>query len=271
LKSDARPLPDRLPEDVTIPLGYPVEGICFLHGATYAGNGQQVGLYQIQYADGTVHDIPLVADENIRDWVSPPALLPRERGTQSRIAWTGTTKVFPVASVFQMLWVNPNPEVPVKAVRFANPKSVACPILISLTAVVRDEKAVADRVAAQARARELLRQGTDAFNAGKDTEACDLLQAAWKEAPSLDAAYQALGVVYERLKNEDGVLATYRAWMKAGAKTPLPYNRVGEILEKRKDHKAALDALNRSLQIEWNQPPIIEAKKRLEARANKPD
>jgi hypothetical protein len=59
-------------------------------------------------------------------------------------------------------------------------------------------------------------------------------------------------------------LAAYRAWIKAGAKTPLPYNRIGELLEKRNDYRGALDAYVRSLQVEWNQPPIIEARKRLE-------
>ena len=266
LKSDARPFPDRLPADVPIPVGLRLEGLSFLHAATFAGSGQQVGLYQIEYADETVQEIKLVADENIRDWVSPPALLPREKGTQSRIAWTGTTKVFPVTSVFQMLWVNPRPDVPVRAVRFANPQRVACPILIALTAVVRDEQAVADRKAAQARAQQLLDQGLAASGAGQDTQARDLLQQALTADPSRVAAYQALGATYEKLKDEDGVLATYRAWIKAGAKTPLPYNRVGQILEQRKDDRGALEAYVRSLQIEWNQPPIIEARRRLEKR-----
>jgi hypothetical protein len=264
LKSDARPFPERLPADVSIPLGFRVEGLCFLHAATYAGNGQPVGLYRVEYADGTGHDIPLVADENIRDWISPPALLPREKGTQSRIAWTGSTKLFPTASVFQMLWVNPRPEAAVKSVRFANPRRSACPILIALTAVVPDEKAVTDRKAARARAQQLLDRGLAAFNAGRDVEARELLQKALLEDPSRDAAYRALGSVCERLKDEGGVAAAYRAWIRAGAKTPLPYNRLGELLEKRSDYRGALDAYVRSLQVEWNQPPIIEARKRLE-------
>ncbi len=184
LKSDARPFPERLPADVSIPLGFRVEGLCFLHAATYAGNGQEVGLYRIEYADGTVHDIRLVADENIRDWISPPALLPREKGTQSRIAWTGSTKLFPTASVFQMLWVNPRPEAAVKSVRFANPKRGACPILIALTAVVPDERAATDRKAALARAQQLLDRGLAAFHDGKDVEARGLLQQVLIEDPA---------------------------------------------------------------------------------------
>jgi hypothetical protein len=264
LKSDSRPFPQRMPAGVTIPIGSRVEGLCFLHGVTYATDGEEAGRYQVEYADGRVHDILLVAGENIRDWTSPPALLPQEKGTQSRIAWTGTTKAHPVVCVFQMLWVNPNPETPVRAVRFANPKRKACPILIALTAVVPDEKAAADRAAAKARAKQLLDQSTAALDAGKDAAARELLEKAVREDPSLDAAYRALGGVCEKLKDEDGVLAAYRGWAAAGAKTPLPYNRIGEILEKRKDNRGALDAYQRSLQIEWNQPPMIEAKKRLE-------
>jgi hypothetical protein len=59
----------------------------------------------------------------------------------------------------------------------------------------------------------------------------------------------------------------YRAWAAAGAATPLPYNRIGQILEKQKDYKGALDAYTTSLKIEWNQPPIIEAKERVETLA----
>jgi hypothetical protein len=263
LKSDARPFPEKMPDDVTIPLGHPVEGLWFLHGATYSGDGP-IGFYEVQYADGTAQQIPLVAGENLRDWVSTPALLPREKGTQSRVAWTGTTKVFPVVAVYQMLWVNPNPSVPVKAVRFANPTRIGCPILIALTAAVKDEKAAAEQAAAQARARDLLARGLAAMNAGKDAEARDLLGQAAKADPSLEAAYQALAQVCEKLKDEDAALSAYRAWIQAGAHSPLPFNRVGEILEKRKDYKGALEAYARSLQVEWNQPPIIEAKARME-------
>ena len=82
----------------------------------------------------------------------------------------------------------------------------------------------------------------------------------------MTAAQQALVDLYERQGNEDAALAAYQAWVLAGAATPLPYNRIGEILEKRKDFKGALEAYTKSLKVEWNQPPIIEAKTRLETK-----
>ena len=48
-------------------------------------------------------------------------------------------------------------------------------------------------------------------------------------------------------------------------RNPFPWNRIGEILEKRKDLRGALNAYKKSLKSEWNQPPTIEAVKRLEA------
>ena len=151
-----------------------------------------------------------------------------------------------------------------KAVRFANPTRTALPILIAVTAAVRDEKAAAAQAAARDRAKDLLTQGLAAMKAGQDNAARDSFGEAVKQDPALEAAYRALGQVCEKLKDEDGALAAYRAWVQAGSHSPLPFNRIGEILERQKDYKGALDAYSNSLAIEWNQPPIIEARARLE-------
>jgi Tfp pilus assembly protein PilF len=267
LRSSQRPFPEWMPAEVTIPVGFPVEGLCFLHSVTWSGEGQHAGVYQVQYADGTSQEINLVSGENIRDWTAPPAEFPRERGTRSRVAWTGTTKLFPIVCVFQMLWVNPKPEVVVKAVRFSNPQKAACPILISLTAALKPGKADLEAIAAaQAKARRWLQKGVAAAAASKDDEARDAFRQAIQADPKLDAAHQRLCELCERQGDENPTLAAYRAWAAAGPRTPLPYNKIGEILERRKDDKGALDAYAKSLEIEWNQPPIIEAKSRLMLR-----
>ena len=99
---------------------------------------------------------------------------------------------------------------------------------------------------------------------GKDAEAGAAFRQALQADPTLEAAHQRLVEVCERLKDEGAALAACQAWAAAGAKTPLPYNKIGEILERRHDSKGALEAYTQSLKIEWNQPPIIEAKSRLE-------
>ena len=63
-------------------------------------------------------------------------------------------------------------------------------------------------------------------------------------------------------------LSTRGCCLSSGTATPLPYNRVGEILEKRKDFKGALEAYTQSLKVEWNQPPTGEAIRRLEKALN---
>jgi hypothetical protein len=263
LKARSRPFPELQPEEVTLPVGFPVEGLWFLHGLAYSSKGE-AGRYQIQYADGSAHEIVLESGENLRDWNGAPGGFAREKGTQSRVAWTGSTPVFPVVCVYQMLWVNPRPEVAVKAVRFMNPARSACPVLAGLTAVVAKGREAGSDDGARVKARAALEKGLAAFNAGKDAEARGLLSEAIALDATLDAAHQALGQACERMQDEEATLAAYRAWAQAGARTPLPFNKIGAILERRKDYRGALEAYTRSLEIEWNQPPAIEAKSRLQ-------
>ncbi len=268
LKSNSRPLPDLYPDEVTIPMGYPVEGLSFLHSTAW-GAMAPTGVYDIQYADGTATQIVLVENENIFGWTRAPAEFPRERGTRSRVAWTGTSPIFPVICVCQMLWVNPKPDVPVKAVRFANPPKNMCPVLIAVTAALKPGKAdIEGMAAAVIKARECLKKGIDAADAGKDAEARDAFEQALKADPNLDAAHQRLCELQERSHDEKAALAAYKAWAAAGARTPLPYNKIGQILERQGDNKGALDAYTKSLEVEWNQPPIIEAKTRLQKLLN---
>jgi Tfp pilus assembly protein PilF len=162
-----------------------------------------------------------------------------------------------------MLWVNPKPAVPVKAVRFANPAMKAVPMLLGLTAVV-PKGSLAQAPDVQARAQALLAQASRAVAAKDDAAAEKILKEATTLDPTMTAAHQALADVHGRRGDETAALAAYQAWANAGATTPLPYNRIGDILERRKDYKGALAAYTKSLEIEWNQPPAIEAKARLE-------
>jgi hypothetical protein len=258
-----RPGADKMPYEVTIPLGQKLEGLCFLHSCAYSGYDTEVGLYQVQYEDGTKADIPLDADVNIRDWVGTPGLLLREKGTVSAVAWSGSTKMFAVVAVYRMTWVNPRPEATIRALRFAHPSRQGVPILMGLTAIVGpDQKQPAQ--AATGRAQELFAQAAREPDSGK---AKALLQQAVAADAGLSAAHQALADLCEKAGDQDGAFKTYQAWAQAGAATPLPYNRIGQILEKRKDFKGALEAYTKSLAIEWNQPPIIEAKSRMEKLA----
>jgi uncharacterized protein YecT (DUF1311 family) len=269
LKSSRRPFPEMYPAEATIPLGFRAEGLYFLHSTSWGGL-EPTGLYQIQYADGTVAEITLIESENIFGWNRAPGEFPRERGTRSRVVWTGSCELFPSLVVCQMLWVNPKPDVPIKAVRFSNPAGNLCPVLIAMTAAVKPGKTDLEAIAAaQSKARECLKKAIAAIDAGKDTDARTTLQEAIKADPKLDAAYQRLCELEERGHDEKAILAAYKAWAASGARTPLPYNKIGQMLEKQGDAKGALDAYTKSLEVEWNQPPIIEAKSRLTLQLKK--
>lgn len=254
-----------MPWEVTIPVGQQVEGFCFLHSVAYTGG--QAGVYQVQYADGTTAEISLKINENIRDWTDHNTEeFPHEKGTKSYIAWTGTCKMFGQIGVYMMRWVNPRPETPVVAVRFSNPGRDAVPVLLGLTAAVKKDAKAAE--AALAKAQDLFKKARDAMDANKKDDAKVLLQQALAAWPALTAAHQALADLAEQSGNEDQVLEVYRRWTSSGARTPVPWNRLGTLLEKRKDYKGALEAYNQSLKVEWNQPPTIEAKARMEKLLN---
>ena len=261
--STSKPGYDKMPREVTIPIGFKAEGFYFLHSAAYAGPGL-TGMYQIQYADGSTFDIPLRTGENINDWTAPPGPFLREKGTTSIFAWTGKCSMFPTISAFRMLWVNPKPDQPVKAIRFSNPGGEAVPILVALTAALA--KGQSDETPKNlADIRDLLAQASKLSADKKDKEAIEAVKKAVAIDPTFTTSQQALLDLYEKAGDDDATLEAYKAWVQAGATTPLPYNRIAQIVEKRKDFKGALDFYTKSLKVEWNQPPIIEAKKRLES------
>lgn len=263
LKSSSKSAPSDTPEEVTIPIGYPVEALAFLHSTAYAGSNTRVGVYQIQYADGTTADIALRCGENIRDWTDKSGgEFTFERGTKSYVAWTGSCKTYSPISVLQMRWVNPKPDVVVKAVRFAIGDGSAVPVLLGLTAGVKQDAKEAAQNLIQA--QELLQQAQQAAGANKPADAKTLLKKALALWSDFTAAHQMLADLCEKGGNEDETLDAYRQWTASNPQTPLPWNRLGQIFEKRKDYQGALEAYTRSLKVEWNQPPAIEAKVRLE-------
>ena len=88
-------------------------------------------------------------------------------------------------------------------------------------------------------------------------------------APKQWDAYQQLADILEQKKHDEELLDHYHLWVRNGAISPFPYNRIGQLLEKKNDLRGAIEFYARSLQVEWNQPPIQEAKSRLEQAVNK--
>ncbi len=248
---------ESLPKEVAIPVGYLAEGFYFLHAAANCGDGL-AAIYTIVYEDGSRFDIPVKAGANIADWNDIRAL------PGASIAWTGSNKEFPIVGAYRMLWVNPKPETSVKEIVFSNPEKKAFPVLIGVTACARRETIpVPPEIAA--RAKKSLEDGKAAFQNNKLDDACRLLRDAVVSDPSLKEAYQAFADAAEKKGDENAIFDAYWLWSLSGPRNPLPWNRIGEILERRKDLRGALNAYKKSIQIEWNQPPTMEAVRRLES------
>lgn len=264
LASAQRPGADKMPREVVVPIGYPIEGLDFLHANALTPAGKTAAVYQVIYEDGSTFEIPLKGEVNIRDWSSRPAGFSQEKNTSSTIAWTGSCEMYKIVAAYKMRWVNPRPEVAVKAMRFYKTDDMqGVPILMGLTSITKPQaKKLTDDEKKQV--RQLIVDSDKATKAKDIATARKLLQQALAIDPMSWDSYQKLADILEQKGSEDELLAFYRSWVRNGATVPLPYNRIAQILEARKDLNGALEYLTRSLQVEWNQPPVIEDKKRLE-------
>jgi hypothetical protein len=262
LAAGSRPNMDQMPKSVVIPVGFSAEGLFFLQGSAYTGDGI-ICNYRVEYEDGTFCDIPVKGRETIFDWVGPrPAN--NEKGTSSVVAWTGSNEVFPLIGVYRMLWVNEKPAVPIKSVVFSTPEMKSVPVLLGLTAAVKKGQFVASPENV-ARAGKLRDEAKAAFGKAQLDGARQRLKDAIDLDPARPETYQALADVAEKKGDDDWILEAYRAWIYSGPRSPMPYNRVAEMLEKKKDLKGALDNYRESLKVEWNQPPVMDAVRRLES------
>jgi hypothetical protein len=272
------PLGSVLPDSVSLPIGAQLEGLYFLHTAAGLPPAGPSALYTIVYRDGTRHVIGLEEGVNLRNWTNPGGLK-GERGTYSTLAWTGSTPRYPLIGVYRMEWVNPWPDKPVDSVTFSLPPGRGgLPMLLALTAVVREDETAAKRKKGEpavargvtagqaAQARQQGEAAAAALREGNEARARTLAEAALNLDPACEEAHTVRADLGERAGGEEELLKIYRDWIAAGARIPRPYNRVGGLLERRQDWRGALTAYARSLELEWNQPPIIEARSRVEQK-----
>jgi tetratricopeptide (TPR) repeat protein len=161
--------------------------------------------------------------------------------------------------------VNPRPDLAIKEVEFYTPERKSVPILVGLTAAVKGGSVTVSPETA-AKIKKLMDDGKAALKGGRLEDAKKWIEEAIALDPAPAEACRALLDIAEKKGDDDWVLDACRLWVLHGARSPTPHNRMGEILEKRKDLTGALAAYRKSLQTEWNQPPVIEAVKRLETK-----
>lgn len=125
-----RGLADALPRRVEgILVDTRARALRFLHGCAYgADRGARVGNYVVRYADGSVEEIPLAFGNNIHAWDD------QSTGMSYAFAWRGRGRDGRALGVGDMVWVNPRPEVKIKAIDFIGSDTQASPFLVAITA-----------------------------------------------------------------------------------------------------------------------------------------
>lgn len=129
VRGGARPL---LPESLEVPLNLShVRWLVFMHACAWAeAPGTTIASYFLEYDDGTRLKIPIVVDDNVRDWWSEPIVL-----ENAVPAWVGSNTVHAPVSVYVMPWENPYPDKAVLKLRVKSEGKNSVFVLVALTAV----------------------------------------------------------------------------------------------------------------------------------------
>jgi len=268
LRNLRRPMQPENPERVTIPVGRKLAGAWFLHSMAWgAGAGMENYQFVMEYEDGSHDVLKIVTGQNALDWSQP---LPHVFRDSTHHAWTAFTthsEGFPQVSVFGVEWVNPRPDVVVRAIRFESLEASVVPILVGVTlaipasaaAALPAPRAEAMTPAEQERCR-VLRE------AGKTDELVKDLQGILEKAPAkVDARKLLAFVLWDSRKDYDGAETHYLETLKYTGESADTLNQLGRLNEERKAYPKAREYYQRSLKVEWNQPPTMDAVQRVQA------
>ena len=121
-----------LPAQVTVDIGRKADSVAFLHttGWNAPTPRENIGHYDIVYADGSKITQPLEYGRHIRAWT--------DMTTSSMVlapGWVGKTRDGLDVNVPILEWVNPKPEVVIKSITLVSEGKAANPTLIGLTLI----------------------------------------------------------------------------------------------------------------------------------------
>ena len=132
----ARAAASELPDTVTLEINAPAAAISFLHTTGWLGiltsPRQKVGMYMINYNDGTKVTQALEYGRNINAWTEPSV----ESTTHSIIndpIWRGKTSDGLDIGLNVFTWVNPNPTKTILSIEIRSDGTQANPTLIGMT------------------------------------------------------------------------------------------------------------------------------------------
>ncbi len=259
------------PMSVTIPLHRKnVAGFWFLHTGGWAGGLIPFGWREIHYADGTKETMAL-NNSNFADWNYGHDQFPTEEVTTTTVAWKGACKMYPVTRVYMTLWVNPHPEKEVDAVVLSvkdlPPSEQGLRFLahLAVTAAIMPNAAAAPAQPARdaKKSQAMLQEALALLQAKKDAQAAAKLEESLQADDQNAGAWTALAQSHEASDGVEAFKALCGRWFLAMPKNYQAHNILGKYLENKGKPDEALAEYRKSLALEWNQPPITEAVKRL--------
>jgi hypothetical protein len=119
-----------LPRSITLQIGQPAAQIAFLQAAAFrARGGEQVGAYEIHFADGTSVSVPLNYGLNIRAHDDPAPTM------DASLAWISNPGGDATENVRLFVWQNPHPLQAIQSITFSTDHAYASPMLIGMTFV----------------------------------------------------------------------------------------------------------------------------------------
>ena len=262
------------PETVEIPVARKnVAGLVFLHTGGWTTGLKVFGWREVYYSDGT-KEVMGLNNTNFADWNYGHDQFPDEEGTTTNVAWKGACKNYPITRVYMTTWVNPHPEKEIAKIVITNkdlPVSERRFLThLAVTVAIQGEVKASVGPARDAKKSQALLQDAIALKqAKKMAEAIAKLEEAIKADDQNVGAWVTLTEIHADTDGVDAFTSLCKRWFAALPKNYQAHNVLGKYLENKGKLADALAEYKKSLELEWNQPPTIESKTRVENLLNK--
>ena len=254
------------PMQVTIPVGAKAKALHVLQTSAWT-SALQHGSYQIVYADGTTAEIALTGGENLRDWQAndlqtAQAPFLNEHETLTQWAWSGSSPEVPVVSLFLLQWINPHPDKVIQSVVVQSRKQgilILLGLTLGLERVAGNAPAAAAPLVLDAPMDARYQEGVRLLDLGRHAEAAQQFAAVLAAAPGHVPSRLRLAQAQLRSGRETAAEALLRETIDQHPNTLEAYLVLGRYDEEHGRWKEAQEIYRRSLAVEANQPPVVEA------------
>jgi hypothetical protein len=261
------------PESVEIPVARKnIAGLVYLHTGGWANGLKAFGWREVCYADGT-KEVTALNNTNFASWNHGHDQFPDEDGTTTNVVWKGACKSYPVTRVYMTTWINPHPAKEIVKVVISNKGLPASErrflAHLAVTVAIRSElNSSVERARDAKRSQAILQEAIADKQAKQMPAAIAKLQEALKADDRNVGAWITLTEIRAATDDVEPFTSLCNRWFAALPKNYQAHNVLGKFLERKGKLADALAEYKKSLELEWNQPPTIEAKVRLEKLLN---